>query len=699
MPATEAALQTANQVRFSGTIEPAAVSAAYRAGLVVTAVAMLLLPLLYVLLVGATGYAVWLHLTRNTWILERVSQWTLLAYVTPAVSGTVLVFFMVKPIFARPARRQDPLTLEPDAEPLLFATIDEICRQVRAPRPRRVDVNCTINASAGFMGHAANPFSSDLVLTIGLPLAAGLSVRQFAGVLAHEFGHFAQGGGMRLTGIVRGVNAWFSRVVYERDEWDAKLERWSKESSWQFQIVLYIARAAVWISRLVLKGLMHGGHAISCFMMRQMEYDADSYETRLAGTDAFVRTAGSLRELNAAARFAYNDLYSGYQGGALPQDLAGFIVERSRHLPPDLVAAVHQSGHGRTGTFDTHPCDGDRIQAAKALNAPGVIASGDGPATELFRDFDALSAAVSRHHFEHDLGLDVGTVAFVETAAAIRESRSRAEESEAIERVFDNCLSVWRPLRLPTNELEPLDESALHAELMAARAVMASAVETARPQFERFNSLEGRRGDAYAAQELFMAGFSTVKHEEFGLTAPTVGAAATAEQEAIELQQQLDSSLAGFEAAAGRRLACGALLSRRAVDGAADAIELVNVFHHLSTALPDLRELQRLGYAATTLGFNASGTEASEQIAARWSFLQEAMSSRCSRIQTMLADVPCPPSLTQTAMTLAERCGLSGSNRAEDPSDARSRTLKLYVEVLGRLCAITLQVEQVAVTT
>ena len=55
-----------------------------------------------------------------------------------------------------------------------------------------------------------------MVLLIGLPLAAGLSLRQFAGVLAHEFGHFSQGFGMRLTYVIRSINIWFMRVVYER---------------------------------------------------------------------------------------------------------------------------------------------------------------------------------------------------------------------------------------------------------------------------------------------------------------------------------------------------------------------------------------------------------------------------------------------------------------------------------------------------
>ena len=79
---------------------------------------------------------------------------------------------------------------------------------------------------------------------------------------------------MRLTALVRGINGWFGRVVYERDQWDEKLERWASGdgSDWRLTIVLLVARVSIWASRRVLTGLMIAGHAISCFMLRQMEY-------------------------------------------------------------------------------------------------------------------------------------------------------------------------------------------------------------------------------------------------------------------------------------------------------------------------------------------------------------------------------------------------------------------------------------------
>ena len=79
-------------------------------------------------------------------------------YATPAVAGVVLMFFMVKPILARPSKRQESLQVDADAEPMLSAFIDEIRPQVRAPRPRRVHVDCTVNASAGCMRGRLNLF-------------------------------------------------------------------------------------------------------------------------------------------------------------------------------------------------------------------------------------------------------------------------------------------------------------------------------------------------------------------------------------------------------------------------------------------------------------------------------------------------------------------------------------------------------------
>src|SRR5207244_2862258 len=199
-----------------------------------------------------------------------------------------------------------------------------ICKLVRAPLPSRVDVDCQINASASLRRGLWSVRGNDVVLTIGLPLAAGLSMQEFAGVLAHEFGHFAQGAGMKLTYIIRAVSGWFARVVYERDEWDVRLVR-AASVDLRIGIFVQMIRVSVWLTRRILWVLMRFGHLVSCFMLRQMEYDADSYETKLAGSAAFARTSEKFQNLLAASHVALRRLDESWKGRRLPQDLPSFI--------------------------------------------------------------------------------------------------------------------------------------------------------------------------------------------------------------------------------------------------------------------------------------------------------------------------------------------------------------------------------------
>jgi hypothetical protein len=50
------------------------------------------------------SYGVYLHLVYDTWILQNASLWQLVLYLGPAVAGAVMVFFLWKPILARPVR-------------------------------------------------------------------------------------------------------------------------------------------------------------------------------------------------------------------------------------------------------------------------------------------------------------------------------------------------------------------------------------------------------------------------------------------------------------------------------------------------------------------------------------------------------------------------------------------------------------------
>ena len=67
------------------------------------------------------------------------------------------------------------------------------------------------------------------------------------------------------------------------------------------QIALKATRGILWC-------LMMIGNAVSGMMLRQMEYDADRYETRYFGSNTFATTLRRIRLLGVAYQQAMGDL-------------------------------------------------------------------------------------------------------------------------------------------------------------------------------------------------------------------------------------------------------------------------------------------------------------------------------------------------------------------------------------------------------
>ena len=222
--------------RIVGETRPKPVSLLYKLGLAAVALMMVLLPIIYVGIIVLVAWGVYEHALHPQYQLGGGTL-ALLVYLAPIIVGGVLVFFMIKPLFARRPKDYEPHGVLPGEEPELFRLIYAVCDTVQAPRPARVLVDFQVNAFAGFRRGLPDLLRRRLTLSIGLPLVAGLSVRQFGGVLAHEFGHFSQGAAMSLTFIVRSVNAWFARVVYERDAWDDRLRSSAQRSDFRFGII------------------------------------------------------------------------------------------------------------------------------------------------------------------------------------------------------------------------------------------------------------------------------------------------------------------------------------------------------------------------------------------------------------------------------------------------------------------------------
>lgn len=551
-------------------MEPTKVSPLYQAGLGVVALAMVLLPLIYIGLIVAMGWAVWWHVQNDTVIFEHARGRAILVaavvYAAPAVAGAVFVLFLIKPLFSRGVKPPPPFKLSEKDEPLLFGFVRKICDQVGAPVPREIRLDTQVNASAGFRRGMWSFFGRDLVLVIGAPLVAGMTMRQVAGVLAHEFGHFAQGAGMRFSYIIRRVNAWFARVVFERDAWDDRLDLWARSEEWYLKVIFMLAKGGVWLGRKVLWCLMHAGHAISCFMSRQMEFDADSYEAKLAGSSEFGRTAERLRMLGVSRGAAMNDAYQTFQTRELPDDLAALVLWREQVMPGEVRSKLDQSVNESTTRWnDTHPADPDRVKAALALNAPGVFHL-EVPATQLFRDFTATSRAVTRHAYEHEFGLAVDQVR-LKDASSMTEDRQAADSSDkALDAFYGKSFHFMRvsPLEWPV-PLPVLPSIAVPSmDLPAPTAVSSTPPPVPAMSEEEYLKLLGRyvehQGEILSqtiARDLIEAGFNITTPAEFSIPSSTKSAAESALNVSKQRLQDVGRHMEGYEAALAKRLRSG----------------------------------------------------------------------------------------------------------------------------------------------
>jgi len=539
--------------KITGRITPAPVGLSYKLGAMLNAIAMLLLPGLYLGMVGGLGWFIYSRITSAGPAGQPGSSDSDVWYFFLMIVGAITLLFMIKPIFARRPKRPPALEITRAEQPRLFAFIDAICAQVRAPRPRHVFVDLQINASASFSRSFGSLLRRDLTLSVGLPLVAGLSARDFGGVLAHEFGHFAQGAAMRITYVIRSTNAWFARVVYERDGLDDFLRVASMRI---IGLILCVARILIWLARKILWVLMWLGNALSCFMLRQMEMDADYYETQVAGSESFARTMATLRLLGAGWRRSVAIQQESYAAGRLVDDIPRFVALEAQRLPAEARDAImKEAAEPKTGWFNTHPSDMERMRAAEDAKAAGVLA-GEGPAADLFDDFSSVARQVTLVYYQGDENINLKGAQLVPLDTVANERSAREETEKATKDFFHGLLTIRTMLILSPGELRrtPRLED-LTADWRDAQRRQLAALPGTEKLIGEMIEADGKDLAMAQAKAILQAGFK-VKDGQFGLAKPSWQTVSDFQDEARrKITQRRDGLVAAHTATRDRFVA------------------------------------------------------------------------------------------------------------------------------------------------
>jgi Zn-dependent protease with chaperone function len=519
---------------LTGAIEPVKTPLAYRLGLILVAALMVLLPLLYAGLVALVGYGTWLYVWRVLPLVLTKSHggsYGTVALLAPVGAGIALIAFMLKPLI--PKRRIDqPYLLTREAEPVFFEFAHRIAKVVGAPPPKQIQVTLDVNAAAHFRRGFRSFFSHDLGLIVGLPLLAGLNTRQLAGVLAHEFGHFAQGSGLRLDYVIYTINRWFARQVYEKDSWDAAIARIGESEYLLLKFTVALAQASVWVTRKILWVFMYAGSVVSSFMSRQMEYDADRYEARLAGSGQFADSFKRLAALRVANGWARQDLDDSWASGHLCDDLAQLTVHKVAQMPAHIMGQIEKDlADRKTYLFSSHPCFNDRVRNV-ADEPPDGLFRPEYPVSILFSDLPKISREVTFLHYQGILGEHVSEenlVSFDKTKAQQEES---TEEFKALRRYWQGALTLRLLTSPDATSLAAADDPAdALAQLTACRQRLTAMIPAVRAALERHNKADDLFIESRQVQALADAGVAFDASKESGITDRKSLARASAESQ------------------------------------------------------------------------------------------------------------------------------------------------------------------------
>lgn len=699
---------------MQGTIPPVTTTTGYKLGILAATGIMLLLPVLYIAMICLVVWVVYWHLTTNYHIMGaarngKAMMAAFMIYLLPALLGATMILFMIKPLFARPSGSHRKRYLTPESEPLLFAFVERICQAVGSPFPRRIDVDCNVNASASFRRGLWSMLSgSDLVLTIGMPLVAGMTMRQFAGVLAHEFGHFSQGVGMRLSFLVRVISFWFTRVVYERDAWDEWLAGAAGSIDIRIGWMLYAARACVWLTRKILWLFMMAGHITAGYLMRQMEFDADRFEARFAGSDTFESTCRRLAQLGIAYDAAIDDIEMWRREGRLGDDLPMIMSARMDDFPEELRRKLNEIiDSSETGLFDSHPSDRDRIASARDEGAPGIFRL-DRPAAELFAGFPILCRMVTADKYEDALGSNFNPAEMHPSTDLLARGKRQKADQESLERLTLNCFHILRPIPLPAAlpEFAPPSKQCV-ADIKTAREQLLALRAGYRRKFHQFDDADTLVFEATAAIAFYRANVP-IPHHEFRFPMPRREQIDQAIAQARHEMAAYGQELYPFESLIAARLERGLLLLNQpqielrlpnAESWRAEARRFLPIIHAMNAAHERLREVRNCRIAMVRLcGMMEKHRENQallEGILAgnRW------LTEQVNDYRRMVADVEYPFDHAKGPVPLSDHLApfLMDAENISDTFDAAGqlidRVQELYVRILGRLASYTEQVE------
>ena len=309
--------------------------------------------------------------------------------ITGGVASGLVCLFLIKGFFKwRNAGRPLEIEITEEEQPELFAFLRQLCKDAGAPLPYRVFLSPEVNACVFYENPLLSLFMpTNKNLLIGLGLVNRLNLTEFKAVLAHEFGHFAQGS-MLFGSYVYQANRIIGDMVYGRDFFDDFVER-MQYTDIRVAVFFKCFAALIWVLRKCLEGIFYTINFANSSLSRQMEFNADLVAVTITGSDSIEHALAKLETAAQSLDLALKQLTDAGDHKLYSRDLfhhqtqaAEFLKRRDPtwgelpalpHDPCKATTIFEPGDDGIPRMWASHPSNFDRERNAKRRYIRGVI--------------------------------------------------------------------------------------------------------------------------------------------------------------------------------------------------------------------------------------------------------------------------------------------------------------------------------------
>lgn len=397
------------------------------------------------LILGLLGVLIFPSMGTDVLGQYLTSPLLVIAQLAVLLLAGLLLLFLLKPLVALFHLEQGGVPLGEDQEPDLYAFVEKVCERIGAPMPAEIRLLEDATIRVAYQHGPQGWMENRTVLTLGVPLIAGLNCSQLTALLARHLSPYRNKTFPRAAAIMLHGHEWLQRTVDGEDIVDRTLKRWHEET--RLGDGLYrVLQLLLGPSRHMVGWRLRLSRALDRRVVHRLAADADRLALAFSGSEGFIRLVDQVNLLAFVGDNLLSNLETQWRSkGTLPGNLVQLMVMRSRQLPvytPQKLRLLEEQQKATTGNI--LPSEQQRLQPLGNT----AVTPGDSclsPAAVLFHHYSKLTRTMTLRYYHHRLRLPVSPFQLQQVSG---KQSLEAMQQQRLDSYFHQLYVDFLPLKL-----------------------------------------------------------------------------------------------------------------------------------------------------------------------------------------------------------------------------------------------------------